>query len=329
MAFLEYLGNRFGFRPPLDPGLDTVDAIRAMHRGNIGVFFALGGNFLSASPDTAFTAEALSRCELTAHVSTTLNRSHITPGREALILPCLSRAEVDLQRGRRQLVSVENSMGIVHGSSGVLAPVSSDVRSEVSIVAGLASSVLSEHSPWKHFVGDYDNIRSAIADVIPGFDGYNKRVREPNGFALPNPVREGNFVTPSFRAHFTLHHAPDLTLKNGEYLMMTIRSHDQFNTEIYGLTDRYRGIKNGRDIVLLNPQDMKDAGINAGQQLDIISEYAGEERRAKGFQAIPYPIPTRCAATYFPEANILVPIQHTARKSNTPASKSVVVRLEW
>ncbi len=328
IAFLEYLGNRFGFRPPLEPGLDTVDAIRAMHRGDIGVFLSLGGNFVSAAPDTTYTAEALSNCTLAAHVSTTLNRSHLTPGKESIILPCLARTERDVQRGRPQVLSVENSMGIVHGTTGVLEPASSDLRSEIWIVASLAARVLGEHSPWKHFAGDYDHIRSAIEEVIPGFDRYNELVRRPNGFALPNPACNRQFVTPSGKAQFTIHNPPSFRLDDGEYTMMTIRSHDQFNTEVYGLGDRYRGIKKGRNVIFLNPQDMKREGISAGQEVVITSLYDGESRSVQGFRAIPYPIPSRCAATYFPEANVLVPISHTASRSNTPASKSVVIRLD-
>ncbi len=327
-VFLQRLGDRFSFEPPRQPGYDTVEAIKAMHAGRVGVFLALGGNFLSAAPDTSYTAEALARCALTVHVSTTLNRSHLTPGREALILPCLTRTERDLQQNGMQFVSVENSMGIVHSSRGTLSPASDQLRSEVAIVANLAMETLGERHPWDGFIRDYDAIRDAIADVVPGFERYNERIRWRGGFLLPNPAREGRFETATGRAQFTVHDAPGDPLGDGEFLMMTLRSHDQFNTSVYGLDDRYRGIKGGRRVVLLHPSDVAEAGIEQGQHVSLVSAYGGVERRAEGFVVVAYPLPRRCAATYFPEANVLVPIDHTARGSNTPASKSVVIRLE-
>ncbi|MEZ4699475.1 MAG: FdhF/YdeP family oxidoreductase [Rhodothermales bacterium] len=329
--FLDALAARYGFEPPRRPGLDTVDAIQAMHAGRAHVFFALGGNFLSATPDTAFTAEALRRCRLTVQVSTKLNRAHLVTGREALILPCLGRTEVDLQASGRQFVTVENSMGIVHTSRGFLPPASEHLLSEPALVARLARAVLGAASPqpWEAWAGDYNRIREEIEAVIPGFTDYNRRVREPDGFYLPNGPRSGVFKTDTGRAMFTVHTIPRSALPEGQYLMMTIRSHDQYNTTIYGLDDRYRGIKGARRVVMMNPEDMADAGLKERDVVDLTSHFHGETRRAEAFQVVPFAIPRRCVATYFPEANVLVPIGSTADGSNTPASKSVVVSLAF
>jgi molybdopterin-dependent oxidoreductase alpha subunit len=328
-AFLESLSREFGFEPPREHGLDTVESIKAMHSGKGKIFFALGGNFLSATPDTEFTAEALRGCRLTVHVSTKLNRAHLITGERALILPCLGRTEVDVQATGPQFVSCENSMGVVQASRGSLAPASPDLLSEPMIVACLASATLSERSrvDWLALAGNYDLIRAHIERVLPGFEEYNRRVREPGGFYLPNLARERTFKTASGRAEFTVHELPRHDLKPGQFLMMTMRSHDQFNTTIYGLDDRYRGIYNGRRVVFLNPQDIADAGLAEGQLVDLTSHFEGEERTAPRFVVVPYSIPRRCAATYFPETNVLVPIGSVAEKSNTPASKSVVISL--
>ena len=326
-SFLKRLGASCGFEPPGEHGLDTVEAIQAMHAGRVGVFVALGGNLHSAAPDTSFTSEALQRCPLTVHISTTLNRSHVTPGAASLILPCLARTERDEQPGGEQFVSVENSMGIVHASRGSLEPASPHLRSEVAIVAGLAAATLGDKASWAALAQDYDRVRDTIATVIPGFDGYNERVRAQGGFRLPNPAREGRFETRSGKAKFTVHATPQHGLSEGQFMMMTIRSHDQFNTTIYGLDDRYRGISQQRRVVFLNAVDAQEAGLREGDQVDLVSCYAGKERIARGFMVAPYNIPRHCAATYFPEANCLVPIDHTARRSNTPASKSVVISL--
>jgi molybdopterin-dependent oxidoreductase alpha subunit len=328
-AFLEALGREFSFQPPTDHGLDTVDSIKAMHTGRAKVFFAMGGNFLSATPDTEFTAEALSRCRLTAHVSTKMNRAHLITGRQALILPCLGRTELDEQAGGPQFVSVENSMGVVHSSRGTLAPASDELLSEPMIVARLARAVLGERTnvEWEWLVEDYDRIRDRIERVVPGFEDYNQRVRRPGGFYLPNAAREGVFRTASGRAEFTVHPLPRHQLAPGQFMMMTMRSHDQYNTTIYGLDDRYRGIHGGRRVVLLNADDIRDQGFSEGQVVDLISHFDGEERVGHRFLVVPYSIPRRCAATYFPEANVLVPIGSVAEKSNTPASKSVVISI--
>jgi molybdopterin-dependent oxidoreductase alpha subunit len=328
-AFLDALEREFGFTPPRHHGHDVVGAIQAMHAGAVKVFFALGGNFLSATPDTELTAEALRRTRLTVHVSTKLNRAHLVTGRRALILPCLGRTEKDSQAGGAQFVTVENSMGVVHASRGTLPPASEHLLSEPALVARLARAVLgpSDALPWEALVEDYDRVRDLIARTIPGFTDFNRRVRERGGFALPNGPREGRFTTKSGKGHFTVHELPRLALEPGQLLMMTIRTHDQYNTTVYGLDDRYRGIHDGRRVVLLNAEDMKELGVRAGQEVDLTSHFEGQRRVARKFVVVAYDIPRRCAATYFPEANVLVPLGSVAEKSRTPTSKSVVISL--
>jgi len=293
------------------------------------VFFALGGNFLSATPDTDFTAAALRRCRLTAHVSTKLNRSHLITGDRALILPCLGRTEVDAQATGLQFVTTENSMGVVQVSRGSLQPASEELLSEPQIVARLARATLEHRTTvnWDELASDYDKIRDAIERVVAGFDDYNARVREPGGFYLPNAVRSRVFNTASGKAEFTVHKLPEHHLEPDLFLMMTIRSHDQFNTSVYTLNDRYRGISDNRNVVFLNEDDISAAGWQAGQVVDLVSHFEGEERIAPRFTIVPYDIPRGCAATYFPEANVLVPVRSVAEKSNTPASKSVVISI--
>lgn len=327
--FLANLGSEFKFEPPRRHGYDTVKAIEAMHQQKARVFFALGGNFLSATPDTEYTAEALRRCSLTAHVSTKLNRAHLITGEQALILPCLGRTETDVQLSGPQFVTTENSMAVVQASRGFLRPASADLLSEPAIVARLAFATLGARSnvAWQELTANYDLIRDHIARVVPGFDGYNARVRRPGGFHLPNPVRERTFKTASGRAVFTVHALPEHDLKPDQYLMMTIRSHDQFNTSIYSLDDRYRGVYGGRRVVFLNRDDMRSANLAEGQSVDLFSHFEEEERVARHFIVVPYSIPRRCAATYFPETNVLVPLRSVADKSNTPVSKSVVISI--
>ncbi|UCH26376.1 MAG: FdhF/YdeP family oxidoreductase [Trueperaceae bacterium] len=324
-AFLDRLGAAFDFDPPRHHGLDTVNAIRAMTEGRIEVFFAMGGNFLSATPDTEYTAAALQNCRLSVQVSTKLNRSHLVTGAVALILPCLGRSERDQQLTGPQFVSVENSMGIVHQSQGHLLPASPQLRSEPSIVAALAEATLADDTiDWDALVADYDRIRELISKVVPGTEDYNRRVRRSEGFTLPNPVRQRIFETPSGKARFTVHPVPQQRLEQGQYLMMTIRSHDQYNTTVYGLHDRYRGIYSERRVVMMHPEDIASAGLQEGAVVDLKSSY-DRERSATCFVVVPYQIPRGCVATYFPEANVLVPIDSVAKGSNTPASKSVVV----
>jgi molybdopterin-dependent oxidoreductase alpha subunit len=327
--FLDKLGAEFNFEPPREHGYDTVHAIQAMHDGKARVFFALGGNFLSATPDTEYTAEALRHCRLTVHVSTKLNRAHLITGKQALILPCLGRTEVDEQAGGSQFVTTENSMAVVEAWQGKLAPASDQLLSEPAIVAGLAAAVLGNKSAvrWSDLTSNYDLVRDHIEQVVPGFENYNQRVRQPGGFYLPNPIRERKFKTSDGLAHFTVHPLPRIDLQPGEFLMMTMRSHDQFNTTIYGLDDRYRGIRNGRRVVFLNPEDIASSGFEAGERVDLVSRFDGQERVAHSFTIVPYSIPPRCAATYFPETNVLVPVRYFADKSHTPASKSVVISI--
>ncbi|MEO0723800.1 MAG: FdhF/YdeP family oxidoreductase [Bacteroidota bacterium] len=330
-AFLDSLAKNFGIQPPREHGYATVPAIQAMHAGKAKVFFALGGNFLSASPDTAYTAAALQNCQLTAHVSTKLNRSHLVTGKRALILPCLGRTEQDVQDQGEQFVTVENSMGIVHRSKGILPPASQQLLSEPDIIGRLATAVLGPQQPvdWMAWVGNYDHVRDAIAQTIPAFAGYNEQVREKDGgFYLPNGPRDGQFPTPDGKAHFTVNAVPKQELAQDEYLLMTVRSHDQYNTTIYGLDDRYRGIKNERRVVFMNPEDMAERGWKARQQVQLINEHGGERRVAEAFLLVPYDIPKRCLGAYFPEANVLVPIDSYAEHSITPASKRIVVKLE-
>jgi molybdopterin-dependent oxidoreductase alpha subunit len=338
-AFLDALGKEFDFAPPRAHGFDTVEAIKAMHGGRAKVFFAMGGNFLSATPDTEYTAEALRALRLTVQVSTKLNRAHLITGEQALILPCLGRTEIDRQATGEQFVSAENSMGVVQSSRGNLPPASDELLSEVMIVARLAEATFAgtrgdgDNSGerggvnWLELAANYDLIRERISRVIVGFENYNERVRHPGGFYLPNLAREREWKTVSGRAQFTVHELPRHTLAPGQFLMMTIRSHDQFNTTIYGLDDRYRGIRNERRVVLLNPEDIREAGLTEGAIVDLTSHFEGEERIARRFIVVPYSIPRRSAATYFPETNVLVPIRSVADKSNTPASKSVVISL--
>ncbi|MEJ2004419.1 MAG: FdhF/YdeP family oxidoreductase [Cyclobacteriaceae bacterium] len=323
------LSENFGFDPPSKDGYDVVGSIEAMHQGKARFFMAMGGNFLSASPDTELTGKAMMNCDMTVHVSTKLNRSHLVRGKVSYILPCLGRTERDLQDSGEQFVSVENSTGVVHQSKGGKTPVSEQLKSEPAIIAGIAKATLMEtQTDWDGWVADYDNIRDAIASTIPGFGNYNRRVRNPGGFYLPNGAREGKFHTSNSKAQFTINQPALHNLGEGDLLMMTIRSHDQFNTTIYGLNDRYRGIFNERRIVLINPEDLKSFGYAAGDRVDIVSSYGGNERRANGFILVSYDIPEKCIGTYFPEANNVIPYDQFAHTSRTPISKSVVVRLE-
>jgi molybdopterin-dependent oxidoreductase alpha subunit len=327
-AFLAALDTRYGFTAPRAHGHDTVDAIEAMRDGRAKFFFALGGNFISATPDSEETAKALMNCDLTVQVSTKLNRSHVITGEEAIILPCLGRSERDIQNGKPQFVTVENSMGVVSRSQGTHEPAAPHLKSEVAIVCGLAAATLKNgpQLPWLDYVKNYDLIRDEIEAVIPGFERYNERVRKPDGFYLPNGPREGRFTTASGKAQFRVDPTPQWTVKEGEYMMMTIRTHDQFNTTIYGLDDRYRGILGERRVVLMNRDDIKAAGLKEKQRVDIVSTYE-RERVAEDFFVVPYDIAPGCVATYFPEANVLVPLGLKAEKSGTPASKNVVVRV--
>ncbi len=336
-AFLERLGSALGFEPPRAHGYDAVEAIRAMRDGKAHVFFAMGGNFASAAPDTEATFAALRACRLTVQVSTKLNRSHVVPGTRALILPTLGRTELDMQARGAQTVTVEDSMGMVHGSRGTLAPASDELRSEVAIVAGLARAVLGPAGsgragadlPWERFAGDYRLLREQIEQVVPGFERFEQRIAQPGGFALPHPPRDSRtFPTTTGTARFLLNPLSWATVPEGRLLLQTLRSHDQYNTTIYGLNDRYRGVKAGRRVVFLSSRDIAELGFAEGDVVDLIGEAPdGIERRADRFRIVAYDTPRGCAAAYYPETNPLVPLDATADGSNQPASKSVVVRL--
>ncbi len=323
--FLAALERQAGVPIPRKHGHDTVASILAMHEGRAKVFFALGGNFAQATPDSAFTAAALGKCRLTCHVSTKLNRSHLIPGRRALILPCLGRSEDD----GGQFISTENSMGIVQSSQGRLKPSSDLLLSEPEIVARLAEATLGDvgNIRWRWLAADYDRLRTWIEAVVPGFDRYNERIREPGGFYLPNAAKQRVWNTANQKANFSAAPLDAFQPAPGRFLLQTLRSHDQFNTTVYGLDDRYRGISGMRDLVFLNPQDLTDLGVKPGHRIDVTSHWSDGERHLKGFRAIPYDIPRGLAAAYFPEANVLVPVGHVAEGSGTPASKSIEVSI--
>jgi molybdopterin-dependent oxidoreductase alpha subunit len=323
--FLDALDREFGFAAPRHHGHDTVDTISAMHEGEISVFVSLGGNFLSATPDTVCTAEALRRCALTAHIGTKLNRSHLVTGRQALILPCLGRSEKD----PGGFLTVEDAMGVISPSLGRFQPVSPALRSEASIIAGIARATLGSRSQldWEGMAGDYAKVRERIGRVVPGFESYNTRIAK-GPFYLPNPARERRFVTSTGKAHFSVAPISKHDLKGDQYLLMTIRSHDQFNTTIYGFNDRYRGVHGGRRVLFMNPADIEARGWAGGMRVDITSHFGNERRLARKFQLVSYDIPRRCVAAYYPEANVLVPLGSVADESNQPAYKSVHVSLE-
>ncbi|EDY16645.1 oxidoreductase alpha (molybdopterin) subunit [Chthoniobacter flavus Ellin428] len=327
--FMAKLGEEFHFTPPAAHGADTVEAIKLMRQGKAHVFFGMGGNFLSATPDTEFTAKALRKCRVTAHVSTKLNRSHLITGDIALILPCLGRSEIDQQAEGDQFVTVEDSMGIINASHGHLKPAGKQLLSEPAIIAHLARATLGGKTTvdWERLVENYDRIREHIEHVIPGFENFNARIRR-NVFYLPNDARDQRkFNNGLGKAKFIVSQIDRHELEAGTFLMMTIRSHDQFNTTIYGLDDRYRGVYHGRRVVFMNPEDVRELGLQQGQFVDLTSHYHGEERTARHFMVAPFAIPRGCTATYFPEANVLVPINSTAERSNTPTSKSVLITI--
>jgi molybdopterin-dependent oxidoreductase alpha subunit len=335
-TFLAALDRQFGMVSPRKHGYDTVDAIRAMRDGRASVFMGMGGNFVSATPDTAVTEAALGNCALTVQVSTKLNRSHLVHGATALILPTLGRTDRDICNGAKQVVSVEDSMSMVHLSRGSLHPPSDQVRSEVAIICELARTLLGpEHPvPWERFAGDYDSVREAIAAVVPGCGDYNTKVRQPDGFQLPHPPRDAReFPTSTGRANFAVNPLEWVPVPPGRLVLQTLRSHDQYNTTTYGLDDRYRGVKGGRRVVFVNPADIEALGFQAGDRVDLVSEFIGgdgrvQDRRAKDFLVVAYSTPVGNAAAYYPETNALVALDHVAAKSNTPVSKAIVIRLE-
>ncbi|MEW1688004.1 FdhF/YdeP family oxidoreductase [Streptomyces sp. NPDC091265] len=331
-AFLDALDKEFKITSPRHHGYDVVRSIEALRDGDAKVFFAMGGNFVAATPDTDVTEAAMRNARLTVHVSTKVNRSHAVTGTRALILPTLGRTDKDVQAGGKQFVTVEDSMSMVHASRGNLTPASPHLLSEPAIVARLARAVLGPASttPWEEFEKDYATIRDRISRVVPGFEDFNARVAHPGGFTLPHGPRDSRrFPTATGKANFTAAPVEFPALPEGRLLLQTLRSHDQYNTTIYGLDDRYRGIKGGRRVVLVNPDDAAALGLADGTYADLVSEWKdGVERRADGFRVVHYPTARGCAAAYYPETNVLVPLGSTADTSNTPASKSVVVRFE-
>ncbi|MFE1207723.1 FdhF/YdeP family oxidoreductase [Streptomyces albidoflavus] len=329
--FLDALGREFSFTPPAHHGLDAVDSIRAMRDGRASFFLGVAGNFVRATPDSEVTEAALRRCRLTAQISTKLNRSHTVCGETALILPTLGRSDRDVQEGGLQFYTVEDSMSEVHASRGRLAPASPHLLSEVAIISRLARRTLGDEPaiPWEEFERDYGTIRDRISRVVPGFEEFNARVDRPGGFTLPNPVNEGVYPTPSGKAVFTRNEFTMLRAPEGHLILQTLRSHDQWNTVPYAMNDRYRGIHNARRVVLVNPADLAALGLADRDLVDLVGVWEdGRERRAPAFRVVSYPTSPGSAAAYYPETNVLVPLDSVADISNCPTSKGVVVRLE-
>jgi molybdopterin-dependent oxidoreductase alpha subunit len=329
-AFLDRLGDVCGITPPREHGLDTVGTIEAMHRGEVTVFVGMGGNFALAAPDTPYTAAGLRKCELTVQVSTKLNRSHLVHGRQALILPCLGRTEKDHQRGGLQATSVEDSMSMVHLSVGMKRPASPHLLSEPAIIAGMARAALPHSAtPWESYVEDYDRIRDTMAQVLDGFEDFNRRVRLPLGFRIRQPARELVFRTPSGRAEFSAAGLPDVVPAEGTLALGTMRSHDQWNTTIYSDNDRYRGIKNLRTLIFMNVDDMRDRGLAEFDHVDITSTAKdGSTRCLRRYKVVPYNIPSGCAAGYMPEMNVLCAIGDYSTQSDQPIMKHLKVTVQ-
>lgn len=329
-AFLDKIEDKYGFKPTTKHGYSVIDAIEAMNEKKAKVFFGLGGNFISAVPDTNYSAQGLANCNITVHVSTKLNRSHLVTGKEALILPCLGRAEKDYQKTGIQTQSVENSMGVVSSTKGILEPCSDKLLSEVAVVCNIAHATLKERSKinWLQYKDDYNLVREDIQEVVEGFQDYNEKLKQPSGFYLPNGARERKFKTKTGKANFSLNKLPEWKLKGSELIMMTIRSHDQFNTTIYGLNDRYRGVFNERRIIFMNREDMKIRNLEEHQVVNLTSEFNGKIRKANSFKVVGYDIPKNCCATYFPETNVLVPIDSYAHTAKTPTSKSIIITVQ-
>ena len=338
VAFLDSLERRFQFKVPRENGHNVVEAIHAMLEGRAKVFIGLGGNFAQATPDSPRTAQALRNCALTVQISTKLNRSHLMHGKQALILPCLGRTDIDIQAEGPQAVTVEDSFSMVHASNGQLQPLSRQMRSEPAIIAGIAAATLGTHPiDWNWVVADYRRIRDLIADTIPGFKDFNTRIEHPGGFYLGNSAGARQWNTPSGRANFRPNALPqDLvdartraTGRLPDLILQSMRSHDQYNTTIYGLDDRYRGVKGQRDVLFVNEADIIRLGFKPGQKVDIVSIWDDRhERRVKNFTLLAFDIPAGQAAAYYPEVNPLVPLESTGDGSHTPTSKFVAICLE-
>ena len=335
-AFLEALEREFGFTAPRAPGHNVLAAIGAMLDGSAQAFIGLGGNFARATPDSALVAKAMASLQLTVHLATKLNHSHLLPGKAGYILPCLGRTEIDRNsRGVTQIVSVEDSMSMVHGSGGINVPAAKMLKSEVAIIAGIAAATVgSDKVDWLRLADDYDLIRDHMARVVPGFEDFNTRLRKPRGFYLQNTARERRWNTPTGKAEFYTGALPEQTEcqrardGRGLFVLQTFRSHDQYNTTVYGMDDRYRGVYGERRVVFINPEDLAELGCEAGDTVDVVSEYDdGVSRVAEAFRFVPYDIPRGCIAGYYPELNVLVPLSSFGEMSDTPNSKSVLVSL--
>ena len=327
-SFHDSLDTHLNFKSPRNHGYDVVETIRAMETKKVRFFMALGGNFLSASPDTERTSKAIEECSMTVQISTKLNRSHCIVGEKSLILPCLVRSEEDRQEDEKQIISTENSMGIVQSSLGIFKPISSNLRSEIEILCKIAIKLFPERSDtFEGFFKNHDQIRDMIEKVIPGFESYNLRVRKRGGFSLPNGPKKREFKTKSGKALFTSNEILKNNYADNILILQTLRSHDQFNTTVYGLEDRYRGIYNDRNVIMMNEDDMKSRSIKPLMKVDVVSIFKGKERHLRNLKAVPYKMPRGACAAYFPEANVLVPLDKTAKVSNTPTSKDIPVRI--
>ena len=331
--FLDSLKKEFDIEMPRNGGLDAVESVKQMNMGNVGIFLSMGGNFLSAMSDTNATAEGLKKCRLSVHISTKPNRSHLVTGRASIILPCLGRTEKDYTGGKEQFITVENSMGVVHKSIGKRKPASLQLLSECAIVAGLATAIEEEVGisgiQWDNMVSDYDRIRDCIERTVRGFDSYNIRCRLDGGFYLPNDPRDSRiFNTENGLANIITHKLQPIFVKENQFVMMTIRSHDQYNTTVYSTNDRYRGISNGRRVVMMSREDIEKRGWSEFQSVSITSHFDGKQISADKWTIIEYDIPPGNVATYFPESNVLIPLESVADSSNTPTSKSVVVTID-
>lgn len=329
-SFLDRLGNAFNFEAPRKHGVAVVDAIKAMAENRAKVFLGLGGNFTLATPDTDLVCKALQKCALTAHISTKLNRSHLVHGKKALILPCLGRTEIDTTSQGNQFVTTEDTAGRIRKSQGNLQPASEHLKSEPSIICGLAEATLKEKSTtdWSSYSNNYNLIRDKIEEVIDGFEDFNSRIRKPGGFYLPNGAREGRFETDNGKAHLTVNPVPDNRIAPGHFILMTMRSHDQFNTTIYGYSDRYRGIENSRQVIMMNEEDMKKLNLKAKERVNITSHFNGKKRSISNYQIVPYDISKGCVGMYFPEGNVLVAIDNKSPESLCPSSKFIEVSIK-
>ncbi|WP_073706868.1 FdhF/YdeP family oxidoreductase [Glutamicibacter sp. 0426] len=327
---LTALDAEFGIESPRAHGYDSTEALHAFEKDEVDVFVSMGGNFALANSDTEALEAGMQRAKLTVHISTKPNRSHVVHGKTSLILPTLGRTDKDDKHpSGAQFLSVEDSMSVIKSTRGRLTPVSDHLLAEPVIVARMAQAILGDNHPvnWRAMAEDYDVIRDHIERVLPGFEDFNRRVRDKNGFVLPNPPRDTrSFATDIGKGRFTVSEFEALEAPEGHLILQTMRSHDQYNTTFYGLDDRYRGIKDGRRVILINPEDLAATGFQDRDLVDVISVFRGTERRANRFRLVSYPTAKGCVAAYYPEANALVHRDLVARESNTPGFKAMMVR---